>query len=131
MQRVVRVLIADDHELVRHGLRELLETRDDFKVCAEAQDGPQAVQLALQHKPDVAVIDISLPVFSGIEAIRQIRQSSPHTEVLVLTMHDSEELIREALEAGARAYLRKSEADGQIINAVAALARHRPLFPTD
>jgi len=125
---VVRILIADDHEIVRRGLRALLETRDDLVVCAEAQDGREAVDLAIQHKPDIAVLDVSLPTLNGIEATRQIRRDSPHTEVLVFTMHNSDELISEVLHAGARGYLLKTEADEQIFNAVSALARHRPFF---
>jgi len=125
---VVRILIADDHEIVRRGLRALLETRDDLVVCAEAQDGREAVDLAIQHKPDIAVLDVSLPTLNGIEATRQIRRDSPYTEVLVFTMHNSDELISEVLHAGARGYLLKTEADEQIFNAVSALARHRPFF---
>jgi len=125
---VVRILIADDHEIVRRGLRALLETRDDLVVCAEAQDGREAVDLAIKHKPDVAVLDVSLPTLNGIEATRQIRRDSPRTEVLVFTMHNSDELISEVLHAGARGYLLKTEADEQIFNAVSALARHRPFF---
>jgi len=125
---VVRILIADDHEIVRRGLRALLETRTDFTICAEAADGRQAVDLAIKQKPDIAILDVSLPLLNGIEATRQIRRSSPLTEVLVLTMHESEELIREALSAGARGYLLKSEADEQIVSAVGSLTRHRPFF---
>jgi DNA-binding NarL/FixJ family response regulator len=125
---VFRIVLADDHLIVRRGLRALLETRSDFVVCAEAGDGREAVDLVLQHKPDVAVLDISLPLLNGVEATRHIRKGSPDTEILVFTMHDGDELIREALHAGARGYLLKSEGDEQIINAVAALARHRPFF---
>jgi len=124
----VRILIADDHEIVRRGLRALLETRTDFIVCAEASDGRDAVDLTLKHKPDIAVLDVSLPILNGIEATRQIRRSAPATEVLVFTMHDSDELISEVLHAGARGYLLKSEADEQIVNAIGALARHRTFF---
>ena len=125
---MVRIVIADDHLIVRRGLRALLETRSDFVVCAEAGDGREAVELVLQHKPDVAVLNVSLPLLNGIEATRHIRKGSPTTEILVFTMHDSDELIREILHAGARGYLVKSEGDEQIVNAVGALARHRPFF---
>src|SRR3954463_347115 len=124
----LRILIADDHDIVRRGLRGVLESRSDWIVCAEARDGREAVDLTRQHQPDVALVDVSLPVLSGIEATRQICRSSLPTEVLVFTMHDSEELIGQALHAGARGYLLKSEADEQIIQAVTALARHRPYF---
>jgi len=124
----VRILIADDHLIVRRGLRAVLETHPDFVICAEAGDGSQAVELTTAHKPDVAVLDVSLPILNGIEATRQIRRSAPDTEVLVLTVHDSDDLIREALHAGARGYLLKTEAAEQITGAVASLARHRPFF---
>ena len=124
----VNILLADDHVVVRRGLRSLLETRHDFTVCAEASDGREAVELALKHKPDIAVLDVSLPILNGIEATRQIRRNSATTEVLIFTMHDNDELISEVLHAGARGYLLKSEADDQIINAVSTLVRHRPYF---
>jgi DNA-binding NarL/FixJ family response regulator len=127
---VVRVLIVDDDVFVRRGLCALLETRTGVVVCAEAKDGREAVELAIQHKPDVAVIDVTLPVFNGIEVVRQIRRVSPNTEMLVLTVHESEELITEALEAGAGGYLLKSEAEERIVEAVAALARRRARSPT-
>jgi len=97
-------------------------------LCAEAGDGRDAVELATKHKPDIAVLDVSLPILNGIEATRQIRRTSPTTEILVFTMHDSDELISEVLHAGARGYLLKSEADDEIINAIKTLARHRPFF---
>src|SRR3954454_13387175 len=125
---MVQVLIADDHVTVRRGLRALLGTRNDFIICAEAETGREAVDLAIQHKPDIAVVDVSLPILNGIEVTRQIRQNSPLTEVLVFTMHDSDELISEILHAGARGYLLKSESGEQLVNALAALARHRPFF---
>ncbi len=125
---MVRILLADDHVIVRRGLRSLLEARHDFAVCAEAGDGRDAVDQAAKHKPDVAVLDVSLPILNGIEATRQIRRNSPTTEILIFTMHDNDELISEVLHAGARGYLLKSEADDQIINAVNTLVRHRPFF---
>src|SRR3954470_3925626 len=125
---VVRVLIADDHVTVRRGLRALLGTRTDFLICAEAKSGREAVDLATEHKPDIAIVDVSLPVLNGIEVTRQIRRNSPLTEVLVFTMHDRDELIGEVLHAGARGYLLKSESGEQLVSAVAALAGHRPFF---
>src|SRR3954469_21354792 len=114
----VRVLIADDHAIVRSGLRAILESRSDMVVCAEATDGREAVELTIQHQPDIAVIDYSLPIFNGIEATRQIRLASPQTAVLLLTAHDSETLITQALRAGARGYLLKMEANDQLIGAL-------------
>jgi DNA-binding NarL/FixJ family response regulator len=128
---VVRVLIADDHAIVRSGLRAILETRSDFVVCAEARDGREAIDLAVQYKPDIAVIDFSLPILDGIEATRQIRLKSPQTEVLVLTAHDDEPLISKALLAGARGFLVKMEANEQVLEALARLAPRRPFILSD
>ena len=125
---MVRILLADDHAVVRRGLRALLEARQDFEVCAEASNGREAVELALHHKPDVAVLDISLPIVNGIEATRQIRKEAPGTEVMIFTLHDRESEIRDVLHAGARGYVLKSEADEQIVRAVEALARHHAYF---
>jgi DNA-binding NarL/FixJ family response regulator len=125
---MVRILLADDHAVVRRGLRALLEARQDFEVCAEASNGREAVELALHHKPDVAVLDISLPILNGIEATRQIRKETPGTEVMIFTLHDRESEIRDVLHAGARGYVLKSEADEQIVRAVESLARHHAYF---
>jgi len=125
---MVRILLADDHAVVRRGLRALLEARQDFEVCAEASNGREAVELALHHKPDVAVLDISLPIMNGIEATRQIRKEAPGTEVMIFTLHDRESEIRDVLHAGARGYVLKSEADEQIVRAVESLARHHAYF---
>ena len=125
---MVRILLADDHAVVRRGLRALLEVRQEFEVCAEASNGREAVELALHHKPDVAVLDIALPIVSGIEATRQIRRDSPATEVMIFTLVDRESEIRDVLHAGARGYVLKSEADEQIVRAVEALSRHHAFF---
>ena len=124
----VRILLADDHTVVRRGLRALLETRPNFMVCAEAADGREAVSLAISHVPDVVVLDISLPILNGIDATMQIRKAVPTAEILIFTMHDNESTIQDVLHAGARGYLLKSEADDQIVNAVEALSRHRTFF---
>jgi DNA-binding NarL/FixJ family response regulator len=124
----MRILLVDNHEVVRRGLRALLESSNELTICAEASDGCEAVELAIRHKPDIALIDIGLPTLSGIEATRQIRRGSPATEVLIFTMHDSEELIADALHAGARGYLLKTEPDKYVLEAVKTLARHRPFF---
>src|SRR4051812_36366427 len=125
---MLRVLVVDDHAVVRRGIRALLEDGPHFRVCAEANNGRQAVELAVQHKPDAAVVDVSLPVLNGIEVIRQIRRASPLTEVLAFTLYDDEEMIGEALRAGARGYLHKSEAGEQLVDAVSTLAQRRPFF---
>jgi DNA-binding NarL/FixJ family response regulator len=125
---MIRILLADDHAVVRRGLRSMLEERPDFTVCAEAGDGREATELALAHKPDVVVLDIALPLLNGVEVARQIRKGSPNTEVLVFTMQDNDALIGDVLHAGARGYLFKSESGAEIINAVTALTRHLPYF---
>lgn len=122
----LRILVADDHHVVRAGLRTLLETKSGWQVCAEAVNGREAVEKAGELTPDVAVLDIGMPLLNGVEATRQIRKVSPKTEVLILTMHDSEMLIQEVLKAGARGYILKDDADRNLIAAVDALRRHKP-----
>ena len=124
----VRILIADDHHVVRTGLRALLESKSGWQVCAAATNGREAVEQAGQLKPDVAVLDIGMPLLNGVEATRQIRKLSPHTEILILTMHDSELLVHEVLEAGAHGYILKDDADRNLIAAVDALRRHKPFL---
>jgi DNA-binding NarL/FixJ family response regulator len=128
---MVRILLADDHEIVRRGLRGLLEAHPDWEVCAEAENGREAVDRARESRPDVAVLDLSLPELNGLEATRRIRRESPNTEVLVFTVHDSEELVFEALAVGARGYVLKSDGASHLIDAVEALAKHRPFFNSD
>jgi DNA-binding NarL/FixJ family response regulator len=125
---VTRILIADDHEVVRSGLRTILEAHEGWEVVAEADNGKDAVSKALASKPDVAIIDYSLPVINGIEATRQIRARLPEAEILIFTMHDSDILVGELLEAGARAYLLKSDAKQYLVAAVESLANHKPFF---
>jgi DNA-binding NarL/FixJ family response regulator len=125
---VTRILIADDHEVVRSGLRAILEAHEGWEVVAEACDGKEAISKAVETKPDVAIIDYSLPMMNGVEATRQIRARVPAAEVLIFTMHDTDVLIGELLEAGARGYLLKSDAKQYLIAAVESLASHRPFF---
>jgi DNA-binding NarL/FixJ family response regulator len=127
---MTRILLADDHAVVRRGVRALLEAHRGFEVCGEASNGREAVEMAAEQQPDVVVMDISLPVLNGVDATRQIHKCAPGSEVLIFTMHDSEEVIREALHVGARGCLLKSEADQQIVPAVEALSRHRPFLST-
>src|SRR5882757_8355457 len=128
---MVTILLADDHDVMRRGLRHLVEEQPGWKVCAEATTGRQAVELAKQHKPDVAVLDISMPELNGLEATRQIRKALPNTEVLIFTMHESDELVRDVLTAGGRGYLLKTDAGQHIIAAVEALSRHKPFFTSN
>ena len=123
--KTVRILVADDHEVVRQGLRRLLEAGPGWEVCGEAGTGREAVEKASQLKPDVVVLDYSMPGLNGAEAARQIIQRVPRAEVLILTMHSSEDLIRGALEAGARGYVLKSDAGRDLISAVHALIEHK------
>lgn len=124
----MRILVADDHDIIRRGLKELLTSRAGWQVCAEAKTGREAVTLAEQLKPDVVVMDISMPDLNGLEAARKIRKSLPKTEILILTLHFSDQLVREIVEAGVRAYIMKSDADRDLVAAVEALANHRPFF---
>jgi DNA-binding NarL/FixJ family response regulator len=124
----LRILIADDHEVVRAGLKSILESHSNWQVVAEAIDGKNAIDKTIETKPDVAIIDYSLPLMNGVDGTRQIRAREPKTEVLIFTMHDSDALISEALQAGARAFLLKSEAQRHLIAAVEALATHKPFF---
>jgi DNA-binding NarL/FixJ family response regulator len=128
---LVRILLADDHPMMRRGLRGLLESHEGWSVVGEAADGRAAVDLAVQLKPDVVVMDIAMPGLNGLEATRQIRTQCPKAEVLVFTMVESEELVHKVLAAGARGYLLKSDIDRSVLAAVEALASHRPFFNID
>jgi DNA-binding NarL/FixJ family response regulator len=125
---LTRILIADDHEIVRVGLRGILEARPGWKVVAEAADGKEAITKALASKPDIVIMDYCLPIMNGVEATRQIRARLPNTEIMIFTVHDSEALVGELLQAGARAYLLKSEASQFLIAAVESLVNHKPFF---
>jgi DNA-binding NarL/FixJ family response regulator len=121
-------MLADDYEVVRQGLRRILESRNDWEISGEASDGRAAVDLAVKLKPDVVVMDLSMRELNGMEATRQIRRALPCTEALIFTACESVELISEALAAGARGYILKSESAPRIIEAVEALAGRRPYF---
>src|SRR5215469_11288154 len=124
----LQILIADDHGVVRKGLRALLESTKGWKVCAEATNGRKAVQQSEACKPDIAILDISMPELNGVEATRQIRERCPRTEVLILSMHESDLLLHESLKAGAKGYLLKEDADDHLISAVEALHQHKQYF---
>jgi DNA-binding NarL/FixJ family response regulator len=123
--KAVRILLADDHEIVRHGLRRLLETQAGWEICGEAGSGAEAVEKARHLKPDVAVLDYSMPGLNGAEAARQILAHAPQTEILILTMHDSEQLLREVLGLGVRGYVLKSDAMSEMVAAVKSLVEHK------
>jgi two-component system, NarL family, response regulator NreC len=124
----IRILVADDHTLVRQGFRKILEARPDYEVVAEASDGRDAVRQTVAVRPDVAVLDIGMPQLNGIEATRQIVRRLPDVRVLILSMHAAEAYITQALKAGARGYLLKDSADTELIRAVAALAAGKSFF---
>ena len=125
---MLRLLIADDHEVVRAGLRHILQARPEWEVVAEAADGKEAVRKAIETNPDVAIVDYSLPLMNGIEVTHQIRSRLEGTEVLIFTMHDTDIVIEQLLNAGACGYLLKSDANKSLIEAVESLANHEPFF---
>jgi DNA-binding NarL/FixJ family response regulator len=124
----IRILLADDHTIVRQGLRKMLEEQPEWEVVAEAGDGREAVRLAEQHKPDVAIVDVAMPLLNGIEATRQITKRAPATRVLVLSMHADDAYVIQILQAGATGYLLKDSADVDLIQAVTAVARGKSFF---
>jgi len=125
---MLRILIADDHEVARRGIRSLLESHPGWEVCAEAKDGRDAVELAASMKPDLVLLDIGMPNLNGLEAARQILATSPNVAILILTMHDSDNVIREVLRAGARGFLLKSDAGRDLVAAVEALESQKTFF---
>lgn len=126
--RLYRVVIVDDHPVVRRGLRALFDERSGIDVCGELTTGVQAVEFVKKNKPDLVIMDLTLPEMNGLDAARAIRQDSPSTQILILSMHFSEELAREVLRAGALGYVLKSDADTELLAAVDHARRHLPFF---
>ena len=124
----VRILIADDHELIRRGLVSALADRPEWSIVAEAADGRQACELAARLTPEIAVLDLTMPELNGLDATRQIRASTPKTRILIVTAHESEQLIRDVLDAGAMGYVLKSDAGRVLVQAIEALLDDRPFF---
>lgn len=124
----LRILVADDHGMIRQGLRAVIENRRGWEFCGEAENGRQAVELAMQQRPDVVVLDLTMPELNGLDTTRKIRASLPGTQVLILTMHDSEALAQEVLAAGARGYVLKSDAPELLPKAIEALGAGRMFF---
>ncbi len=124
----VRILIADDHEVVRRGLKSVLETQPGWHVVGEASTGRAAVEEATRLKPDIAIIDITMPELNGLDTTRQLLKENADLQVLVLTMHESEELVREVFQAGGRGYLLKTDAGRELIAAVEAVLKGRPFI---
>jgi len=127
---MLRILIADDHEVARRGIRALLESHPGWEVCGEAKDGRETVELASTTKPDVILLDIGMPNLNGLEAARQILAALPEVAILILTMQDSDHVVREVLRAGARGFLLKSDAGKDLVAAVEALQLQRTFFTT-
>jgi DNA-binding NarL/FixJ family response regulator len=124
----LRIFVADDHEIVRRGLCALLQSKTDWLICGEAGDGRLAVEQVAQLKPDIVVLDIGMPGLNGLEVTRQILKTNPKIKVLILTLHDSDHIVREVLNAGARGFLRKSDAARDLVDAVEALRRDQTYF---
>ena len=128
MSSEIRILLAEDHTIVRQGLRRILEENPQMQVIGEASDGRQAVQLALELKPDAVVMDLRMPHLNGMEAIRQITKRLPSIKILVLSMHSDESYVVQALEAGATGYLLKDSADSDLVQAVLAVTKGKSFF---
>jgi len=126
--KTLRIMLADDHEMLRRGLRTILTEQPGWEICGEAVNGREAVELAIQLRPDVIVMDIAMPELNGLEATRQIRRAWPKAEILVLTFDESEALVREVLAAGARGYVLKNDVSRVLVHAVESLSQHRPYF---
>ena len=126
----LRILLADDHEIVRRGLVALFDTKAGWEVCGEASDGRQTVEKAQELRPDVVVLDIGMPSLNGLETTRLLKKMLPQTKVLILTLHESEQLIREVLDAGAMGFLLKSDAARDLVTAVDSLRQNRAYFTT-
>jgi two-component system, NarL family, response regulator NreC len=124
------VLLADDHQLMRRGVRAIIETMDGWEVCAEVTSGREAVQAAERLRPQIAVLDMTMPDLNGLEAARQIKKVAPETEVLIFTGHETEELVHQVFEAGARSYILKTDGKEQLEAALRSLAEHKPYFTT-
>jgi DNA-binding NarL/FixJ family response regulator len=125
---MTRILIPDDHDVVRSGVRTILEGHEGWTVVGEARDGKEAIDQAQATRPDIVILDYGLPLVNGVEATRQIKARVPSVEVLIFTMHDTDSLVRDVLEAGARGFLLKSDARQFLISAVESLAAHKPFF---
>jgi DNA-binding NarL/FixJ family response regulator len=125
---MLRILIADDHEIVRKGVRDVIEDHPGWEVCAEAADGQEALTLALREKPDIAVLDVSLPIVNGVALTRRLHKEAPSIRILLFTMHDDDETVSTGLAAGARGYVLKSDSESHLEAAISALGANRLYF---
>lgn len=124
----LRILIADDHEVVREGMRALIEHEPGWQVCGTATNGQEAVDTAKKLKPEVVVLDMTMPELDGLEALRQIKRALPNTEVVVFSAHHSEKVIEQLFDAGAKSYIQKSDAGRHLVAAIKSVAEHKPFF---
>jgi DNA-binding NarL/FixJ family response regulator len=130
VSKKLRLLIADDHELVRHGIRGILDGHNGWAVVGEADDGDEAVRMAEHLQPDLAIVDITMPRMDGLEATRRIQTVAPRTKILILSMHESDQMVRRVLEAGAKGYVLKSDLAATLVKAVGDISRgKRTLTP--
>jgi two-component system response regulator NreC len=127
----LRVLVADDHEVMRTGVRALIEQEPGWQVCGTATNGQEAVDVARKLKPDVVILDMTMPELDGLEALREIKRALPNTEVVIFSAHHSEEVIGQLFEAGAKSYVQKSDASRHLVAAIKSLAEHKPFFTSD
>ena len=129
--RRLKILVADDHEVMRTGVRALVEQEPEWQVCGLATNGRQAVDAARKLKPDVVILDMTMPELDGLEALREIKRALPNTEVVIFSAHYSEEVIAQLFEAGAKSYIQKSDAGRYLVAAIKSIADHKPFFTSE
>jgi two-component system, NarL family, response regulator NreC len=129
--RRLRILVADDHEVMRTGVRALIEQEPGWQVCGTATNGQEAVEVARKLKPDVVVLDMTMPELDGLEALREIKRALPNTEVVIFSAYHSEEVIEQLFDAGAKSYIQKSDASRHLVAAIKSLAEHKPFFTSE
>ena len=129
--RRLRILVADDHEVMRTGVRALIEQEPGWQVCGTATNGQEAVEVARKLKPDVVVLDMTMPELDGLEALREIKHALPNTEVVIFSAYHSEEVIEQLFDAGAKSYIQKSDASRHLVTAIKSLAEHKPFFTSE
>lgn len=129
--RRLKILVADDHEVMRTGVRALIEQEPGWQVCGTATNGQEAVDAARKLKPDVVILDMTMPELDGLEALREIKRALPNTEVVIFSAHHSEEVIGQLFEAGAKSYIQKSDASRHLVTAIKSIADHKPFFTSE
>jgi two-component system, NarL family, response regulator NreC len=129
--RRLKVLVADDHEVMRTGVRALIEQEPGWQVCGTATNGQEAVEVARKLKPDVVVLDMTMPELDGLEALREIKHALPNTEVVIFSAYHSEEVIEQLFDAGAKSYIQKSDGSRHLVAAIKSLAEHKPFFTSE